>query len=646
MKYNTLIIGFGLFVSTGSLLAQITNTSDCKSMDGFLEKMKVHEPMKYQKFIKEQKNLNIQRNKDMTDADYIIPVAFYIFETSGTWGGGNYDFSDITDAVVYDALAHLNKLFREHKTGGNFDQLIQFCLVTEVNGEPITCELAAAEIETPVYYNNGDNHIEYDYITQAPANSYYGYDSPGIFRISELLFTPNGPPSNYSASNIWNGMTEAMLLPEDEVLRIAIGRSVSGNATMPFSTNGYYGTGHMGVYVGAEVFGSPNNCAHCLSGAQTGWILAHEVAHYFGVFHTYESGCAGYSTLNCADQGDFVCDTEPRPSTAPSPTTGCSYPTDCSSASNPITYDNIMEFTNDICVRTFTQGQIDRVEIILQSHFAKCTTDCNLYSYGLQCYEPLVLGPYCSNEDIQLESIKGSGSFNQISGSGEISSSGFISSSEAISDSYQVEITECGYTREFDFEIMDCPAYAEFSFKSMDCEMCFWDQTPIPDGATSVTYTWSFPDYSGVSKPNSNYICHTREDYFPATHLSCYDICLEVSYSHSGVSFYDMICKQICPNCNPSGSKLKPSNLEESEQNFDKINVVPNPTSGVFQIRGINSLIPATISISDVSGRIVLNEQRFFSSSTELDLNNQPSGLYILNIRQAEFSKNFKIIMK
>jgi Pregnancy-associated plasma protein-A len=84
-----------------------------------------------------------------------------------------------------------------------------------------------------------------------------------------------------------------------------------------------------------------------------GRTATHEVGHYVGLYHTFDSGCG--SASNCyGGNGDLICDTNPQ-ATA---TTGC--PGSASSCGSTDPYHNYMDYTDDACIWEFTPEQMNR----------------------------------------------------------------------------------------------------------------------------------------------------------------------------------------------------------------------------------------------------------------------------------------------
>ncbi|KEP46576.1 extracellular metalloprotease [Rhizoctonia solani 123E] len=79
-----------------------------------------------------------------------------------------------------------------------------------------------------------------------------------------------------------------------------------------------------------------------------GRILTHEVGHWAGLYHTFEGGCT--------PKNDRVHDTPWQNE----PTYAC--PTGKSSCGGPDLINNFMDYTDDICMDSFTPGQIARMK--------------------------------------------------------------------------------------------------------------------------------------------------------------------------------------------------------------------------------------------------------------------------------------------
>ena len=105
--------------------------------------------------------------------------------------------------------------------------------------------------------------------------------------------------------------------------------------------------------------------------------IIHELAHYLGLYHTFDGGC---NNDNCLIDGDKVCDTPPEylplayadhPCLTGSPENSCATDVNPGDVNNPFIVDqldpddNIMNYTPVSCTNTFTTGQVRRMHYIL-----------------------------------------------------------------------------------------------------------------------------------------------------------------------------------------------------------------------------------------------------------------------------------------
>lgn len=128
----------------------------------------------------------------------------------------------------------------------------------------------------------------------------------------------------------------------------------------------------------------------------------HEIGHWLNLYHTFQNGCAGLTSSNCASAGDRICDTPP----ISSPTYGCPTNTNANSCTEtspfppPYTSDqknmwmNYMDYTDDACMYSFTAGQKTRMTScvntsrsgLLTSAATNCATGTGINEKELEQY--------------------------------------------------------------------------------------------------------------------------------------------------------------------------------------------------------------------------------------------------------------------
>ncbi|MFN7847392.1 MAG: T9SS type A sorting domain-containing protein [Bacteroidota bacterium] len=78
----------------------------------------------------------------------------------------------------------------------------------------------------------------------------------------------------------------------------------------------------------------------------------------------------------------------------------------------------------------------------------------------------------------------------------------------------------------------------------------------------------------------------------------------------------------------------------KSEDN--NINLFPNPTQGMFTMQ-FGEIIDATVNIYNCTGQLISKQKNMSENSLEINLSDQPNGLYIVEVIQKSNSKRFKI---
>ena len=249
---------------------------------------------------------------------YTLPIVIHIVHDNGP--------ENISDAQVMQGIEYLNQAF-----------------ANEAPYDPST------GVETP---------FAFCLATRTPD----GLPTTGINRIvSEQTDGSQFPQSLHDLIS-WNTKDYINIWVAKEVCTPSSGCGPAAYAYLPAS----HGQPFDGIVTEALYFGNnPANSA----------VLVHEMGHYLGLFHTFESGC---QNDDCLANGDRVCDTPPDNSTdqsLPCDLTNNSCDTDANATdpNNPFTTDvddftdDYMDYGNLDCYSRFTQGQSDRMEFFLQN---------------------------------------------------------------------------------------------------------------------------------------------------------------------------------------------------------------------------------------------------------------------------------------
>ncbi|MFT3700026.1 MAG: M43 family zinc metalloprotease [Kofleriaceae bacterium] len=134
------------------------------------------------------------------------------------------------------------------------------------------------------------------------------------------------------------------------------GQGLLGYATFPWDRTGSPNVD--GVVLAYQSVG--NNPAH--TPYDLGASATHEIGHWLGLFHTFQSGCgtanAPYTT------GDLLSDTV-REKTA---NYGCAVVADGCNDNKNAPIENYMDYSQDMCMTTFTPEQIDRMRCSINNY--------------------------------------------------------------------------------------------------------------------------------------------------------------------------------------------------------------------------------------------------------------------------------------
>ncbi|MEZ4775627.1 MAG: M43 family zinc metalloprotease [Bacteroidia bacterium] len=261
-------------------------------------------------------------------------------------------------------------------------------VVVHVIYNDTTSNISAAQIHSQIQVLNED----YRRILGSPG---YGVGKDAGIQFCLASIDPNGNPTTgiTRTQSVFTNHT----LTNDAILRSIIswndtmylniwvvknifdnaGKDVLGYASFPGSPNPVAD----GIVIRGKNFGTTGSV---ITPFDKGRTATHEVGHFMGLFHTFETDgiCNGTSAVNCLSEGDLICDT-PSELTA---VFGC--PADPVNSCTDIPCDkndlvsNYMNFADDVCMDHFTKGQVARMRFFLLSTRANFFTPANLAATG------------------------------------------------------------------------------------------------------------------------------------------------------------------------------------------------------------------------------------------------------------------------
>jgi hypothetical protein len=281
-------------------------------------------------------NPGLQNTLDLTESSYLasktsssgldpnrvvtIPVVVHILHQGELVGIDR----NVEDERVHEQIRILNDFYSNKNTLG-VDAKIRFCLA-----------------ERDVFGNSTTGIYRYKTLF----NSYIPFDSQGNLTAHDYEIKKNttGAFPFQQYLNIWVADIEEW--DSNGILY--------GYANFPAPDDNQLNI-RDGVVINYTSFGLTND-----SYAGLGATAVHEVGHWLGLFHTFESQCG---ENNCSTEGDKVCDTEPvigPASSQPNLDTENCTGKDCQN-NDTTSVQNIMDYNTDSCYNFFTSGQVERM---------------------------------------------------------------------------------------------------------------------------------------------------------------------------------------------------------------------------------------------------------------------------------------------
>lgn len=291
---------------------------------------KVQQPEVFERWLQQRKQLRLQPNGQQRTnaAPYRIPVVVHIIHNGEPIGVGR----NISDEQIISQLKVLNNDFKR--------------LNADANQTPAEFLSVAGSLDVQFILARQDPDGNATTGIVRMAGRSLGYDPESTADEQALKSLSYWPSEDYL--NIW-----VCFLQKDYL----------GYAQFPISSlegleeyqNEIAATD--GVVITYDAFGSDEDGDFTLAtGFNKGRTLTHEVGHFLGLRHIWGD------VSSCLSTTDYVDDTPKQNDD----TRGCpSHPQ--TSCSNTKMFQNFMDYTNDPCMNLFTQGQMDRMQVVLEN---------------------------------------------------------------------------------------------------------------------------------------------------------------------------------------------------------------------------------------------------------------------------------------
>ena len=430
-----------------------------------------------------------------------------------------------------------------------------------------------------------------------------------------------------------------------------------------------------GVVCGYQYIGKPPDNPFN-SPFNKGRTATHEVGHYLGLAHTFQSGCSGTSPSNCATSGDDICDTPPTANS----NYGCPSVTQNTCTETPVDQNdqhmNYMDYVDDGCMNLFTDDQKSNMRSVLNTSRSELDNSlgCTPVS-GLDASISLV---------IPTDTICGSDQFAPVVTLYNYGSSTLTSTTI----NYQID---AGNTLSYIWSgSLATLASEDVTLPMISTSLgvhTFQAWTSSPNGGPDEQ-TANDSTNSSFTFMNGNSVSLTLDyDTFQLANLVTWDITDgsgAIVSAGGGYSQNTTNLESIClePGCytfhlydnidNGEGSFLlvdvtgdtivaqndiftytltfcvilPPTSMNEEIGGEDLVSIYPNPSDGLIHIESTLLVDGAEeIAVINTVGELVYIVQypEVKSGSTELNLADLPGGVYFITIRTSHITTTRKI---
>ena len=209
----------------------------------------------------------------------------------------------------------------------------------------------------------------------------------------------------------------------------------------------------------------------------------------------------------------------------------------------------------------------------------------------------------------------------------------------------------------YQFEVIDCECLIEFDFTATESqEACY-----IYDILASINLNGLIPIHFKWTVGNTNYQQTIVDEWYaspalnqsfdfselPAQIWGQQELCFEIWCAQPGSEEIVSYCK-FCESldlCIPNDQRLATEWIEEQESQGG-IMVVPNPSSGLFQITGFKTDQPVHVEVFDLMGRSILEQNQVSSNAIEIDIQSQPTGIYLIRFQQGDQVEVQKVVKR